>query len=298
MTTQDTLDYYRRPGLLTAAGAHESALNELPGTVPELREAVHGLIIHPHLTWAYDGEHRPDHDETSNLRSAEQILGRLLADGRPVTEAREPAERLGGTCRHFTLLTVAALRAHGVPARARCGFGAYFPIDTMEDHWVAEYWNAAEGRWVMADAQIDARQRELFNLGPEFDLDDVPRDQFVVAGDAWRRCRAGDDDPKRYGLNGINEFGDWWIASNLVRDVAALANLELLPWDDWGAMPGPEDDMSEDLLALFDELAAATADPDTAADARARYEADDRIRVPDLVRNAQRGRREPLIAPA
>ena len=46
-----------------------------------------------------------------------------------------------GVCRHFTLLHVAMLRAHGVAARARCGFGAYFEKGKFVDHWVTEYWN-------------------------------------------------------------------------------------------------------------------------------------------------------------
>ena len=30
-----------------------------------------------------------------------------------------------GNCRHFTVLTVAVPRAHGIPARARCGFSFF-----------------------------------------------------------------------------------------------------------------------------------------------------------------------------
>ena len=31
--------------------------------------------------------------------------------------------------------------AQGMPARARCGFGAYFEKGKYVDHWVTEYWN-------------------------------------------------------------------------------------------------------------------------------------------------------------
>ncbi|RRR98133.1 transglutaminase domain-containing protein [Glycomyces terrestris] len=291
MTTDDALDYYTRPGPFTDPGAHRDALLALPRDVPSLLEAVQGLLIHVHLTWAYEVEHRPEHSEAANVRRAEDLLGRLLADGRPLTEPRPPHERLGGTCRHFTVLTVAALRAAGVPARARCGFGEYFPGPSSEDHWVAEFWHAEEVRWVLADAQIDARQRELF--GADLDTADVPRDGFVVAGDAWRRCRAGEDDPDRFGLNAIGEFGDWWIAANLIRDVAALSNVEMLPWDVWGAMPEPGDEIGPELVGLLDRLAALTADPATAAEAREWY-GDDRLRVPAVVLNANLGREEPV----
>ncbi len=92
-----------------------------------------------------------------------------------------------GNCRHFTLLTVAALRAHGIPARARCGFGGYFGTGWYEDHWVCESWDAAAGPWPLADAKIDDVQRKAFGVG--FDVLDMSRDEFVVAGHAWLRCR-------------------------------------------------------------------------------------------------------------
>lgn len=298
MTTAETLAYYTGAGAFTGAGDHVEALRALPDDIPGLLGALHGLLIHEHLTWAYGVEHRPEHNETANLRAVEPLLGGLLARGGPLTEAREPAERLAGTCRHFTVLTVAALRAHGVPARARCGFGTYFTATTGEDHWVAEYWNGAEDRWVLVDAQIDQRQRELF--GTDIDVTDVPRDRFLVAGQAWRRCRVGADDPNRYGLSAAEEFGDWWIAANLIRDTAALSNAEMLPWDVWGAIPEPEDVIGADLTALLDELAALTSVPETAADVREVYRRDARLRVPATVRNANRGRDEPVspVAPS
>ncbi len=128
---------------------------------------------------------------------------------------------------------------------------------------------------------------------------DLARDHFVVAGEAWRRYRAGEIDPARCGLSGVEgKAGWWWIAGNLVRDVAALANMELLPWDVWGGMPAPDEPASGELLELLDELAAITADPDTAAEARGRYGRDDRLRVPEQVFNVLRQADEPVAAPA
>jgi hypothetical protein len=65
----------------------------------------------------------------------------------------------------------------------------------------------------------------------DFDLTDVPRDRFLIAGEAWLRCRDGTEDPAKFGLSTVGESGDWWIAGNLMRDAAALGNLEVLPWD-------------------------------------------------------------------
>jgi hypothetical protein len=45
------------------------------------------------------------------------------------------AKRLVGNCRDFSTMLCAMLRHQGVPARARCGFGAYFLPNHYEDHW-------------------------------------------------------------------------------------------------------------------------------------------------------------------
>jgi hypothetical protein len=186
------------------------------------------------------------------------------------------------------------LRTHGVPARARCGFGAYFRRGYFEDHWVCEYWNDDESRWILADAQIDKAQRAVFPI--DFpDVLDVPRDRFLTGGDAWARYRRGEADPDRFGLSMLPEFGAWWIAGNLMRDAAALRNVELLPWDVWGAMPTPADPIDDDLAALFDRLAEVTDDPDAHAPELADLvENDGRLRVPPMVRNAARGIDEPI----
>jgi hypothetical protein len=82
-----------------------------------------------------------------------------------------------------------------------------------------------------------------------------------------------------------------------MRDAAALRNVELLPWDMWGAMPAPEEEIDDDRRALFDHLAALTQTPDTAfAELERLCGEDDRLRVPPVVRNGLRGRDEALGA--
>lgn len=287
MTVQNSLAYYAEPGPLTVAGANAAALVALPSTVPDLLAAVRGLLIH---------EAGSARSATGHLRATSQILDRIrAADPRPLVAARPPDRRLAGSCRHFALIAVAALRAHGIPARARCGFARYFTPGRLGDHWVCEYWNAAAARWVLADAQLGPDLCR--DLGTVFDPAALPRDEFVVAGDAWIRCRDGDLDPYRCGLDGDGQSGWWWIAGNLVRDVAALAKMEMLPWDMWGAMPGPGDPISDALAEELDQIARITADPDTADESRARY-VGERFRVPERVHNVIRHRSDAVIGTA
>ncbi|XYH99514.1 transglutaminase-like domain-containing protein [Sorangium sp. So ce1128] len=289
---QEILDFYARPAAMTSGGAHAPRFDELPRDVASLVRVVQGLLLHQYWAQAYGVELSDERRSESHLRPADRMLDRLLALGdQPLSVARPPGARLVGTCRQFTVLLAALLRAKGVPARARCGFGGYFTPGEFLDHWVCEYWNAAESRWVLVDAQIDDVQAAA--LKPDFDVLDVPRDRFVVAGDAWAKCRAGEADPSQFGI--FDMRGLWFIAGNVVRDLAALNRMEMLPWDDWGAMVGPDEPLRDDHLALFDRLAAITRSPDASfAELRSLYEGDERLRVPPTLFNAVLNRQDTL----
>jgi hypothetical protein len=281
----DATAFYSRPAGFTSPGAHADALARLPADVAALTDVAHGLIVHEHMSGMYGFELPDERRASVHLRPVSRLLDQIVAeDDRPLDVAREPSARVPGNCRHFTVFTVAALRAHGIPARARCGFGGYFGNGWYEDHWVCEYWNATSGRWTLADAQIDDVQRQVFGL--DLDVLDVPRDAFLTAGDAWLRCRAGHADPAKFGLSFLDEAGYWWIAANLLRDVAALNSTEMLPWDVWGEMLKPGQEPDEAQLAYFDQLAVLATAPDASfAELTARYQNDPRLTVPATVFN-------------
>lgn len=297
MTTQQRGDHrrtYAEPGPHTDLRRHAEVVAMLPADPVELAGTLQALLVHEHLAPAYGIELSDAARDAVHLRTAAALVDRVLAaDPAPLTEPRPVERRVAANCRHFSVLTVAVLRARGVPARARCGFGGYFAPGRFEDHWVCEHWDAERGRWVLLDAQVDDDQRELFAI--ELDTADVPRDRFVVAGDAWQQVRRGEADPLAFGLTITDEAGEWWVAGNLLRDAASLGKVELLPWDCWGAMPAPGRPVPDELATVFDELAARTLDVDADPGALARHLAgDERLRVPPLVHNEVRGRDEPL----
>jgi len=283
-----TLDAYRTPAAMSDAGRHARLFDGLPNDIGGLAQVVQGLLVHEHIAPAYGLTLSPEQHAQAHLRPVEKILETIaVQDKRPLPVARPAGERVVGVCRHFSLLHVAMLRAQGVAARARCGFGAYFEKGKFLDHWVTEYWNAAAKRWVLVDAQLDTRQRELFKV--TFDPLDVPRDQFLVAGGAWKLCRDGKADPAAFGI--LDMHGLWFIAGNVIRDVAALNNHEMLPWDVWGAMARNDAELD---LALFDRLAELSHVPDKHPDElRAIYQ-DKRIAVPGTVFNAVLDRPDPV----
>lgn len=257
-----------------------TTLDGLPRGPAALAGVVQGLLIHEHLASTYGVTLRPEQHAEAHVRSVESMLGGIAAkDATALTTPRAAAKRQVGVCSHFALMHATMLRTQGIEARPRCGFGAYFEKGRYVDHWVTEYWNTAEKRWVLVDSQIDPHLRNLFKL--DFDPLDVPRDKFLVAGLAWQLCRSGELDPRQFGV--MDMWGSWFIASNVIRDVASLNGRTMLPWDVWGAMT--EHDSQID-LALIDRLAGLSRAPDTdPAALRAAY-ADPRVSVPASVFNA------------
>ncbi|MET8942626.1 transglutaminase-like domain-containing protein [Streptomyces sp. NPDC004542] len=257
---------YSDPGDLDVDG--------LPRDAGELAGLVRDLIIHrsegERFGWTVPTARLHEDVETRYVTGLLRVL-RARGDG-PLTERRPPEQRFVGTCRDFALLLCSLLRATGTPARVRCGFATYFTDGFHEDHWVTEY-RTPQGRWRRADAQVH------HGCDLPFDPMDVPADRFLVAGDAWRACRAGRADPRTFGvpwLDGVR--GLWFVRADVLRDLAALHGVELLPWDEWG--PGIQDDASltADDVALVDAVAAARSEEEL----HRLYE-DPRLRVPDVI---------------
>jgi len=293
---QEVLADFALQSPFSSPGRHAASLRPLPVDEVGITAVVQGLLIYEHVASPFYDVVIPDARRAeSHVRLLERMLDALLTvDDAPLSVARPPHKRLVGICRHFTLMAVAMLRDKGVPARARCGFGAYFNPGYFEDHWVCEYWRAEEQRWALLDPQIDDVWRR--KLAITHNMLDVPRDQFLTASAAWMACRKGDLDPAKFGIEFTRMRGLWFIAGNLVRDLAALNKSELLPWDVWGAQPGINATLGHSELAFFDELARLTEAPDEDFDAlRARYESDSQLRVPSRVLNVLTQRDEAVL---
>jgi hypothetical protein len=288
-------DYYKSDAPMSAAGAHANEFRAFPSDLAARCEVIQGLLIHRDIApWLYNLKLSEAQRDDAHTRPIAQMLARIHAlDDRPLTYARDPEHRMPAVCRHFTLMLTSILRTNGIPARSRCGFGAYFTPGKFEDHWVCEYWNAAQSRWILVDAQLDAIQRKALDI--RFDPLDVPRDAFIIAGDAWHKCRSGRADASRFGLSYINESGLWFIAGNVVRDFASLNRAEGLPWDVWGMMEIGDASLTDERKALLDRVSALSlAGDDAFPEIRKLYESDDRLRMPPVVFNALRNAPEPI----
>ena len=216
---------YSQHSRWTEPGAFGALLDDVSADPSVLPEIVGGVMLHPFFAPA--GTDRQD----ATLRSIPEILGALIQrDSSPLSDTRECGKRVIGTCRNYALLACAILRQHGLPARFRVGYADYFTPDFWEDHWVCEY-NTADG-WRLLDAELTAAIRA--HLGIAFDPAEIPRDRFLTAARAWQKLRRGDGDPARFGVSILGIAGLGFVAGSLLRDLAALAGEEMMPWDYWG----------------------------------------------------------------
>ena len=276
-STNDEFAYYAKYGTITEPGIHKELFDNLPADISGLRDIVQGLLLHVFWAERYGEKLSEERAAQAGTRHVKLILARIMEiDDRPIVDRRPLSQRFVGNCRTFSILLAAMLQSQGRPARARCGFGRYFVPGWNEDHWICEYWNDQRSRWIMLDAQLDDFQCQELQI--DFDPLDVPRDQFIVGGRAWLDCRSDEVDPAKYGI--FDMRGLWFVRGNLIRDVAALNKVELLPWDGWGLIDRRDDDISPDELSLLDKVASMTADEVDFLPVRMAYDTNKGLVVP------------------
>lgn len=231
MTPQD---FYKTQSPFSDPGAYAYLFDQLPDDLPAMCRVVQTTYRH-YYECKKIPQLQPRMTEV-NTRYVSDILARMLAlDPRPLTEERPLEKRFIGCCRDAALLLCAMLRHKGVPARTRVGFAAYIRLpnvtDFYVDHVVTEYWD--DGRWKLSDPEQSMELIAHNNIA--FDVLDIPRDQFVIGGQAWQMCREKRAKPDSFGGHPRDQFKGWWALRNrLVHDLATLNKVEMLLWDDWG----------------------------------------------------------------
>jgi len=227
-------------------------LDGLPSDISAVCRIVQGALIHLEWVGAYGLSVQDFAGSSRETLSLSDRLRQLAdADARPLAMARMATARSPGTCRDYALMLCGLLRHHGIPARVRCGFAAYFHEGHWEDHWICEAWIEAERRWRRIDAQLDDVLSERLRIA--FDPTDLPSHAFVSAGDAWLRCRNGGEDAATFGHGPT--CGMWFIRVNVMRDHLVLNGAEVSAWDTWRNATAEHRVLSDDDLSVADDIA-------------------------------------------
>ncbi|CAG20350.1 transglutaminase-like domain-containing protein [Photobacterium profundum] len=249
------ISYYTELSEFTDLSCFQHDINLLSDDIEKICEFVQHNLIHAYWLKRYgvQVEESAKFSEMQTRHSKDIITLAMNKSGQSFDVKRNPKDRVVSVCRDFALVLCSVLRAKNIPARIRCGFATYLVAGHFEDHWICEYWNQQESRWVMVDAQLDSTHLAILNF--DFDPCDVPSSEFLYAGKAWALCRGDFTSPDKFGFNSFN--GLPFIKGSIIRDLYALSKVELLAWDiGWGILPEyitPIDGDGE--VLLLDELA-------------------------------------------
>jgi hypothetical protein len=267
---QKILDHYLKYSLFTYPGLYEDYLRSLPDDIREIGLLLRTNFIHRTTLDAGNVGTNADmkygdmtrvpwwrQAEDDNLPTTAAMLAELFRrDSNGLTMERRAEDKLVLTCRYIAILMVSILKAKGIPARVRSGFGAYFEgTKDAWDHWVIQYWNNQEDKWITVD--VDGSWHKT-----GFDMYDVPEGKFDFSADTWLNIRQGKIDEKHF-RNAGGPRGLIVIAWELFYDFHCLMNDEII-YDH-----GPEftfekqfKKLDEDKLKEVDEFARLMQKPD------------------------------------
>lgn len=262
---------YLETSIYTDAGYYKELLLSLPDDIPTIGMLVCDQITHPSMYFTEPSSYLEDtyygkfssypkqrfkNEDELYITAVSMIAGILRLDGAGFTRNRDVTKRITVSCRQASVLFSAILKAKGIPCRSRAGFMDFGDAgDSYMEHWVNEYWDFNESRWVLADVDGYYEYEQRFGYS-QFDL---PRRKFVTASEAWIGLRKNRLDKKLDVfspdiLDGVCEY--------LFMDFHALMNNEIFYSYQPLYLRGGTQALSEDELRELDDLAELLAEPD------------------------------------
>jgi hypothetical protein len=228
------IDYVQHGPLTVIDPDQRWLLDGLLGDPVSICESARTLVVSPEDAMAAGvPEDRLKEQDARPVRDLLAVLARLRPER--LDHPRPPEARVVGTSRHSATLACSMLRAQGYAARVRCGFRTAAGQVAPRIQWITEWWSTAGAGWIRMDAEPAGLGPQDGTVSPE-----APAD-FVTAGEAWQVHRSGSPDRPAGGPPGADRAHlSPEISAGVVRDLAALCKLEMLPTDTWGRMAMPQ----------------------------------------------------------
>src|SRR3989344_7209683 len=183
---QKILDYYLKFSLYTNPGCYEDYFRSLPDDVSEIgflvrKQVIHRVTLRNGNTKSNADFKYGDMDKVQwwRLRTEDDVLPNAVSmiaelmrlDGRGFVKDRDTENKIIVTCRFATILTASILKSKDIPCRVRVGFSSYTTPGESWDHWINQYWDKENKRWVTMDVD-----NSLENIG--FDPYDMPKEKL------------------------------------------------------------------------------------------------------------------------
>lgn len=232
--------HYTAFSTFTNPGLYEQKLVALPDDPREIGLLVRKSFIHRTTLAAGNTGSNADlrfgdmnkvpwwrQSEDDILVTAAAMLAELYRrDERGLVLDRAPQDKLVLTCRFVAILMAAILKSKGVPTRVRSGNAPYFDRhpklgSISADHWINQYWNDQQNRWVTID--VDGS----LSLEANFDPYDIPDNAFDFPARAWLDVRSGQKQADHF-YNAAGFSGLMVVAWSLFYDLHALMNNEVI----------------------------------------------------------------------
>ena len=222
--------FYKKISFYTNAGLYNDYFVTLPDDINKLRDLVCDQHIHKMRVFRLLEKEEVSknfvwynclYDALNTATAMTSEIFRLDEKGFYYNKPLE--KRIVVTCRYISILFASIMKAKGIPCRCRSGFAPYIYEDYNVDHWINEYWDEKEKRWIAIDAQIQDTTR---THDKNINLYDI-RTEFEYPAQLWLRAREGKLKNLDKYLKHTSYKGMDILAHVLFLDFNALMNIEL-----------------------------------------------------------------------
>lgn len=266
----EILEFYKQTSIYTNFGPYEEYFKSLPNDIYALAQLVNAQTIHrgtlirsyyqkTNIAKEYPWYRYRCEDDI--LLTAPAMMAELFRlDNRGIVSDRKIENKIVVTCRYVSILMASILKAKGIPARCRAGFCVInhrYSDKVSGDHWIVQYYNYNENRWINLDTN------RINRLETDYDYYDMPDERFDFVAKAWLDVRSSKQNIE-YFRHGSKTKGLSMLARSLFYDFHALMNDEIsyLFFPVFLSTDEKFNNLSEDELKELDELAILMLNPD------------------------------------
>lgn len=271
-------NFYIKTSLFTDLGFYAPFAKSLPNNIETLCSLLRNQIIHPFDLQDEKEKNDPNSfygDMTKISRTsliyendlfptAIAMMAELLRRDSNFTIARKIEDKIHVCCRETSILLIAILKAKNIPARTRCVFShTISEINGAGDHWLVEYYNESDKRWLLVDPTLYYDQETLNYYKIDYSLTDVPRNKYIFAAEAYlglRNQKYKKEDI--YAFSNPKTFGMKAAISQLFYDFHSLMNNEILFCQNPKYLKDKDYELTDNEYRELDELARLMLNPD------------------------------------